>query len=70
MVRKNSDGGRERERVVGREFHSLTLAATGKVRCEPLPEGQVEPLDPATAGKLKRFKRVEVNALHLRKSHF
>jgi len=25
----------------------------------------VEPLDPTTAGKLKRFKRVEVNALHL-----
>jgi len=25
---------------------------------------QVEPLDLTTAGKLKRFKRVEVNALH------
>jgi hypothetical protein len=30
----------------------------------------VDPFDLATAGKLKRFKRVGVNALHPEKSHF
>jgi len=42
-------------------------AVTGTRR--PALESWVGTLDPTTAGNLKRFKRVEVNALHPRKSH-
>ena len=42
----------------------MTSAATYSGEFRRVIPAKVEPLDPATAGKLKRFERVEVNALH------
>ena len=46
----------------------VTSAATCSGELRRVIPAKVEPLDPATAGKLKRLERVEVNALHRRRA--